>query len=343
MGGFIYKGDYCMKKELIVLSFLVGSFSLWGMDSVREVDPESRMQFMKRLEENPVVQHALADTPEEKEALSFKLFKQFHKYAFEYFKIDQTQKERIAILTWIRKWLPLIDMGYSQEEARAINAFLTDPLIFAQIINDVSIAENFFTTLYMIYLRDHPIQLCKVVFAYFHVNFIENKNYREFLFNMLKLLGYFADYFLSAPEVKKASNIEKWSEVIDRINEYIKNYEDISKSKERFFASQKQIKFICIQLQNALQREQMEEPGIEVQASINEEPQEPAEEQLDSPVVISPSENPTELKNERTTTQPITQTAVKPEVSENSEPTFWDKVVDGWNRFLNMLKLMGGV
>ncbi len=336
-----------MKKQLVLLSLLMGTLSLWGM----EVDSESRMKFMQALE-TPLVQHALVDTAEKKEALSLNLFKRFHQKAFDYFRTDQTEEERSAILTWIRMWLPLMDMQYTQEEGDEFKAFLHQDIITSRLVTNIEIAGEFFTHIYVIYLRKHQKQLCKVLFSYFHMDLIENKYYRYFLLNMFNVLGHVADNVLSAPTVKGAPEIKRWSDVISIVSYSIENYGNLSGNKGLFSKHWQSIQAICENVNKALQeKEQTEKLEVKAPSSTDKELQGPiiTEEQLESPSVILPSKKDPVIQNEQRialpeTSKKITIPVREPEIKEIiKEPTFWDKLVDGWNRFLNMLKLMGGV
>jgi len=335
-----------MKKQLVLLSvFLVGALSLWGM----EVDSESKMKFMQAL-----------DKPEFKELLSLDLFKQFHQKAFDYFKTDQTEENRRDILTWIKNWLPLINIEYEEKELNTVKAFLTYPQLSDQILNNFADAEGFFVMIYMKYLESHPNELCDVLSTYFDLNVMNNKYYRSFLEITLVILLSFAEKNFSSPSVD--GKPQTWQEIFAPIRGYVRYFETAREETTLFDKYKEITRFTCAQLQRGLQKAQqtqasVSELSVPIAApfSVDEEPQKPAvteektEEALGLPAVILPSENTTAVQNEQSTTlskiaKQTTKTAEESGINEaNSAPTFWENFVSGVNRFLKVLMLMGGV
>ena len=80
-----------MKKQLIILSFLVASFSLWGMKP-------------QKMNENEAYMGALA-VMNNQNLISLKRFAKFDEYAGNYFKETAKKEEREYILDWIKYWL----------------------------------------------------------------------------------------------------------------------------------------------------------------------------------------------------------------------------------------------
>jgi hypothetical protein len=168
MGGFIYKGDYCMKKELIVLSFLVGSFSLWGMD------------------QGLTEQHMLPNP-----------IKIFNDLITDFFDENQNDDDKLNILETIRTNFKK-DIGESND----IRAFLEtkdNDVKFLKIEN----AYSLFSIIYFLYsqekalefnmfLQNYPGKICSIFEICFsderYLNQQKSRNF--FLIILSKLFNY---------------------------------------------------------------------------------------------------------------------------------------------------------
>jgi hypothetical protein len=311
-----------MKKQLIIVSFLIASFSLWGMEG-----PNTDYKEMLEILKVPKIEYMLADTSEKKEALSLNLFKQFNQKVFEYFKQDQTEKNRIAILTWNKKWLTLFVVFNDEEVFNFISASLDHP---DKAVKNLDQVVKCFLFIYKMYLEKHPEQLCNVLLAYFRRDLMDNQYYRKFLQVMLIMFRSLFNYVVAHSQLKGSPAIKVWQQSLDDCDKYITEYEDLNDKDFLFILHHTGIENICKQVNKSLQKMRQTEESESV---------------LSVPIVSMAAQaqqykGPQEL--------PIVETSVPlPENATNtegkSEATFWSKLADGWNRLSNMLKLISGV
>ncbi len=210
-----------MKKQFIFLSFLLAPSSLWGMEK------KDAIEFMQKLRKQPLVQDA-------------RFFMLFHEYALQYFATDQTRDVRLAILEWLKKWLPNIYMELTDDALNNINYFINYPEPTAILLNNIDAAKNFFVIIYRAYLKMHPKKLCQVLLVYFDMNLIKNPYYRYFLGALVHLLGMYVESLKIDIPAKK-----EWILFISKAGQYIEKYESSSNDEKEFSRYYEGIEKIC--------------------------------------------------------------------------------------------------
>ena len=344
-----------MKKQLIVLGFLVCFFSLWGMD---------QGSTEQHITPNPI--------------------KILNNLITSFFDENQNEQTKLEVLDKIRTNFKN-DIGISSD----IKVFLEtkdNDKRFLQVEN----AYRLFFIIYFIYfqvrnsefkffLENYPDKICSIFeLCFSDETYLKQPESRVFFLIMLSELF---NYIKKKP--LDNLKINNCLQAINTVGNYINSIGSSRPTEITFSTSQSLMQSLCqlisssadefspTSLQRALLTRvksigdqeflEMQEAAIPLAEETPVSSQQKEQEGLDTSSLYNAAkkavaleekkktkkglENPNKVEKEhplpQENTLPLPMQDIRTEIQ--SEPAFWDRVVNGWNRFVNMLKLMSGV